>query len=138
MYRFSVKAIVLGMLAMFALDLLSGVVSFMVFGGDALQPGATQEQIQAVAESARQNNGYLLSTLVLGTLTTILGGYITARLAQQLPLFNAGALGVVALGTLFVLGSPGETPWWLDLFGAVSTIPAAIFGGVLGRRARHG
>lgn len=138
MHRFSIKAIALGVLAMFTLDLLTGVVSFMVFSGDALLPGASPEQVRALAESVRQNDAYLLSTLVLGTLTTVLGGFIAARVAARLPLFNAAAVGVLALCLQFVLSAPGETPWWLDAAGALSTIPAAIFGGVLGRRARRG
>lgn len=134
--RFSAKAIIFGALVMVALDLLTGVVSYMVFGGDALQPGATQEEIRAVAELVQQNDGYLLSALVFGTLTTVLGGYVTARLARQLPLLNACALGVLGIGVGIVMSGPGASPVWFDAIGYFSVVPAAIAGGYLGRRAR--
>ena len=136
MNRFSVKAIVLGALAMFSLDLLTGIVSIMVFGGGGLRAGASQDEIKAVAELARQSDGYLFTTLVFGTLTTVFGGYVAARVTTQLPLLNACALGVVALGTGILLSGQNEGPMWLDIVGTISTVPAAIVGGYLGRRAR--
>lgn len=136
MKRFHVKAIVLGALVMIALDMLTGVVSYVVFGGDALQPGATQEEIRAVAELVQQSDAYLLTALIFGTLTTVLGGYVTARLARQLPLLNACALGVIGICVGLLLSGPGQSPLWFDAIGYISVIPAAIVGGVLGRRAR--
>ena len=136
MKRFSAKAIVFGALVMIALDLLTGVVSYFLFGGDALRAGATQDEIRAVAELLRQNDGYLLTALVFGTLTTVLGGYVTARLARQVPLLNACALGVLGIGIGIVMGGPGQNPLWFDAIGTLAIVPAAIAGGFLGRRAR--
>ncbi len=138
MKRFSVKAIALGALVMIALDLLTGVVSYMVFGGDALKPGATPEEIQTMAELLQQNEGYLLTALVFGIATTVLGGYVTARLARQLPLLNACALGIVGVGLGLLLSGPADSPPWFDAIGYIAIVPAAIFGGYLGRRARAG
>ena len=137
MKRFSVKAIMCGALVMVVLDLLTGVVSYMVFGGDALQPGATQDEIRAVAEQVQQNDTYLLTALLLGTLTTMLGGYVTARLARQVPLLNACAFGVVGILVGVLLSGPGDSPVWFNAIGYLSIIPAAIAGGYLGRRARQ-
>lgn len=136
MKRFHAKAIAMGALVMVALDLLTSVVSYIVFGGAALPPGATPQEIRAVAEMVQQNDAYLLCALVFGTLTTVLGGYVTARLAQQLPLLNALALGVLGICIGVLLGNPGQSPLWFDALGFLFVIPAAIFGGVLGRRAR--
>ncbi len=138
MKRLSVKAIVLGALVMIALDLLTGVVSYIVFGGDALQPGATPEDIRTVAERLQQNDGYLLTALVFGTATTVLGGYVTARMARQLPLLNACALGIVGVAIGLVLSGPGDSPLWFDAIGYLVIVPAAIVGGYLGKRARTG
>lgn len=137
MKSLSAKAIVLGALVMVALDLLTGVVSYFVFGGDTLQAGATQDEIRAVAELLQQNNGYLLTALVFGTLTTVLGGYVTARLARQVPLLNACALGALGIGIGLVMGGPGQSPLWFDALGTLAIVPAAIAGGFLGRRARN-
>ena len=91
---------------------------------------------RTVAEMVQQNDAYLLCALVFGTLTTVLGGYVTARLAQQLPLLNALALGLLGICIGVLLGNPGQSPLWFDALGFLFVIPAAIFGGVLGRRAR--
>lgn len=138
MKRFNVRAIALGALVMIALDLLTGAVSYVVFGGGDLPVGATPQEVRAVAETLQQNDGYLLTALVFGTATTVLGGYVTARMARQLPLLNALALGVLAVGIGVVLSGPGGSPLWFDALGYLIVIPAAILGGYLGRRAGSG
>ena len=135
MKTFSVKAIALGALVMIALDILTGVVSYMVFGGDTLQPGASQIEIKAMAESLQQNDGYLLTALAFGIATTVLGGFVTARLAQQLPLLNACALGVVGVVIGLVLSGPADSPLWFEVIGYIAVVPAAIYGGYLAKRA---
>ena len=119
---------------MLALDLLSGVVSFIVFSGDALKTGASQEEISAVARIIEQDNGYLLFGLLLGTLSTIFGGYVAGRRAKQLPLFNACAVGVLGLVAVVLLGGQSESPGWFNVIGFISTLPAAIMGGSLAKR----
>ena len=138
MTRFSVKAIAVGALVMIALDLLTGVVSYMVFGDDALQAGATPQDIRAMAELLQQNDAYLVTALVFGIATTVLGGYVTARLARQVPLLNACALGIVGVLLGLSLSGPADSPVWFNAIGYIAIVPAAIFGGYLGRRARVG
>ena len=135
MKTFSVKAIALGALVMIALDIFTGVVSYMVFGGDTLQPGASQIEIKAMAESLQQNDGYLLTALAFGIATTVLGGFVTARLAPHLPLLNACALGVVGVVIGLVLSGPADSPLWFEVIGYMAVVPAAIYGGYLAKRA---
>lgn len=132
---FNIKAIVIGALGMLMLDVMTGIVSFVVFSGDALPAGATQDEIRAVAEVVAQSDGYLLVGLVLGTFSTVLGGYVAARVAKNLPLLNACAVGVVGIAVGALIGGQGESPWWFDAIGYLSTVPAAIVGGFLGKRA---
>ncbi len=119
---------------MLALDLLSGVGSFIVFSGDALTTGATQEEIAVVAKILEQDSGYLLFSLLVGTLSTVLGGYIAGRRAKQLPLFNACAVGVLGLAAGVFLGGQSEGSAWFSVIGFISTLPAAIMGGSLAKR----
>jgi hypothetical protein len=133
--RFNIKAVALGTLAMLALDLLTGIVLFMLFSGDSLSAGATQDEIVAVAKVIEQDSGFLLLGLLLGTLSMVLGAYLAARLAKHLPLFNACAVGVLGIAAGFVLGGSGESPWWFNAIGYLSTIPAALVGGWLARGA---
>lgn len=135
---FNLKAIAFGTALVFALDSLTGIFLFLAFGGDQISAGATQEEIRTVADRVQQMDGYLLCSLVIGTLTTVLGGYATGRIAKQLPLLNACAVGVIGIGLGLILGSPGESPWWFNTIGYLTNVPAAIVGGYLARRKNEG
>jgi len=108
---------------------------FTVFGGDSLTSGATKEEVVAVGKIIEQNDGYLLSGLLLGTFSTVLGGYVAARVAKSLPLFNAFAVGVIGIATGVLLGGSGDSPLWFSAIGYISTIPMAIVGGLLARNS---
>lgn len=119
---------------MLALDILTGIASFTFFAADSLTSGATQDEISAVAKIIGKDSDYLLTSLLLGTFSTVLGGYIAARIAKNLPLFNAFAVGLVGIAAAILLGGQSDSPWWFSAFGYISTIPAAIVGGWLSRR----
>ena len=140
MQRFNIRAVFVGSLLMLAVDFLSSILLFSVFGGEALTAGATQDEITAVGKIIEQNDGYLLAGMLLGTFSTVLGGYIAARMAKHLPLFNAFAVGVVGIAAAVLLGGgSSERPEWFSAFGYISTIPAAIVGGWLTRlESKHG
>ena len=118
---------------MLVLDIVAGIFSFTFFAADSLTSGATQDEILAVTKVIGQNSDYLLTSLLLGTFSTVLGGYIAARIAKNLPLFNAFAVGVVGIAAAILLGGQSDSPWWFSAFGYISTIPAAIVGGWLAR-----
>ena len=132
--RFNLKAIAVATALVFVLDSLTGIFLFLAFGADQLQTGATQENIRAVAERIQGMNGYLLVSLAVGTMTTVLGGYAAGRMAKQLPLLNACAVGVIGIAIGVILGNPGEAPWWFDAIGYLTNVPAAIVGGHLARQ----
>jgi len=131
--RFNTKAIVIGSMLMFILDILTGSLLFSIFGGDSLTSGATQAEIEAVGAIIDQNDSYLLASLLLGTFSTVLGGYVAARIAKRLPLFNACAVGWFGIFLGILLGGSGDSPWWFNAIGYISTIPMAIVGGLLAR-----
>jgi len=132
--RFNIRAVLVGSLSMLALDIVTGIASFTFFAANSLTSGATQDEILAVAQVIGQNSDYLLASLLLGTFSTVIGGYIAARIAKNLPLFNAFAVGVVGIAAAILLGGQSESPWWFSAFGYISTIPVAIVGGWLARR----
>lgn len=117
MKRFNIRAVVVGSLSMLALDLLTGIASFTFFAGDALSSGANQDEISAAAKVIEQNSDYLLASLLLGTFSTVLGGYVAARLAKKLPLFNACAVGVIGMAAGVLLGGQGDSPGWFSAVG---------------------
>jgi len=70
---------------------------------------------------------------------TVLGGYITARLAPHAPLRHAVILGFVGLvpgiaGVLVNIAKPELGPLWYPVVIAVTGVPCAWLGGALHRQ----
>jgi len=73
---------------------------------------------------------------------TVLGGYITARLAPQAPVRHALILGLVGLvpgvaGVMVAIAKPELGPLWYPIALAVTGLPCAWLGGVLYRQPVH-
>ena len=132
MNRVSPKALLISLAIMLALDTLGGMILTIFFASQSLHENTTPEQTRATVEAMNQSSGFLLSALAYGTITTILGGYLAARLAKRLPYFNAGALGLASVAVGILLS--GSSPLWFDMVGFFVTLPAALFGGHLAKR----
>jgi hypothetical protein len=90
-----------------------------------------EEQVEALMHST----GFLLASLVAGTLCTVLGAYLGARRAARAHLRHGGWIAVAsaAFALLFYV-PPGEgasVPVWLDLAGWLLILPAGLAGGAL-------
>jgi hypothetical protein len=73
---------------------------------------------------------------------SILGGYITARLAPHAPLRHALILGLIGLvpgigGVMVAIAKPELGPLWYPVALAVTGLPCAWLGGVLYRQPVH-
>jgi len=73
---------------------------------------------------------------------TVLGGYITARLAPHAPVRHALILGLVGLlpgvaGVMVAITKPELGPLWYPIAIAVTGLPCAWLGGVLYRQPVH-
>ena len=132
MNRVSPKALLISLGVMLALDTLGGMILTIFFASQSIHANTTPEQTRAAVEAMNQSSGFLLSALAYGTITTILGGYLAARLAKSLPYFNAGALGLAGIAIGLILA--GSSPLWFDIVGFFVTLPAALFGGHLFKR----
>jgi hypothetical protein len=110
---------------------------FLVYASNALTPGPSQAALTEAKLSLAQDNGYLMVGLLLGTMTTVLGGYLAARIAKTLPLYNGLAVGVLGLfAGVFLGGGTEESPWWYLTVGYLSVIPAALVGAWLAQQKR--
>lgn len=125
-----IKAIVLATLAVFGIDFASSLALVAVFGEPLVN--ATDAEAEAAMRALAQNPGYLKAAIVLGTASSIVGGYLVARLASGLPYFNALAFGVLStlLGALFSI----DLPAWSRIIGLGLTIPAALLGAYISKR----
>ena len=116
MKNISIKGIFLALLAIVVLDVLAALVAIPLF---------SEESTNALY----QNNYPLLWSLVAGTLTTVLGGYIAASFGKLAPYKNSAIIALigVVLGVLLA----GEEPLWFDVIGFIIVIPAALLGGYI-------
>jgi hypothetical protein len=124
------RAILLATLAVFGIDYFSGMALVAAYGAPLTNP--SEEQLKLAAEALMRNPGYLRGALILGTASTVVGGFLVARMARSIPYFNALAYGVlgVALGFLW----SGDSPVWFRVVGIGVTVPAALLGAYFGRR----
>jgi len=127
MHSISVRAVVLASLAVFGVDIVISFILIHLFDGPTFGSGMSDEQVRAALQVLFQDARYLTSTLIFGTASTVLGGYLAARLARAVPYFNALAFGVLAL-TVSLLTS-GDVPTWFKVMGIGLTLPAALLGG---------
>jgi hypothetical protein len=128
----SIKAVVLASLAVIGIDIMSGIVLAAIFGGPALNSEMTDAQLRQAAAAMVAQPGYLTAALILGTASTVVGGYLAARLARTVPYFNALAFGV--LGVLLGVLTSSELPAWFRVIGLGLTVPAALVGAYLAKR----
>ena len=127
----SIRAVILASLAVLGVDIMSSLLLTQVFGGPGFDSGLSEEQIRAAYQVLLQDVRYLTLGLVLGTASTVLGGYLAARLAGSVPYFNALAFGV--LGLLISSIGSGDLPTWFKVVGLLLTLPAAVLGGHLAK-----
>ena len=132
MYRISFFALVLAFLAELGVDILTQAILVRVVAGDAFSSDLTEDAARQLLESITQTPAYTAMSLLLGTATTIGGGYLAARLARQYPYYHG--LGMGLLGIAFTLFLWREQPLWLGLFAILSNIPLCIWGAHLAKR----
>jgi len=127
MQNISIRAVILATLAVLGIDIVSGMVLTQMFGGPSFDPGLPREEIQRAYQVLMQDVRYLTLGLLFGTATTVLGGYLAARLARNMPYYNALAFGV--LGILISMIGAGSLPTWVKVIGLGLSLPAAVLGG---------
>jgi hypothetical protein len=135
MGNISIKGVVAGTALGMLLDLASGIVLTVVCGRGGFEPGITEADMQRSLAETSHSTPFLLGSLVLGSLSTVAAGYVSARIARRLPYWNAAAVGVAGL----VIGgflADGTLPWWFNLLGFASILPTALVGGYLAKRRR--
>ena len=123
----SIRAVILATLAVLGIDILSGMVLTQMFGGPGFDTNLSKEEIRRAYQVLMQDVRYLTFGLILGTASTVLGGYLAARLARSMPYYNALAFGV--LGMLISMIGSGDLPTWLKIVGLGLSLPAAVLGG---------
>jgi hypothetical protein len=105
--------------------------------------GLSPEQVQAaIIDAMRTDTTYFTIGMLLGSLCSILGGYISAKIAKKSELLNGGLASFLCIGSgicswAFV-NSP--YPWWYHVLAILLSGSLATLGGYfcLKRRAKFG
>lgn len=130
----SFKAVALATIATLGLDIVSGIVLIAARGGDPFFAPATDQQREMAIAVLMADPTFLVLSLVLGTLTTVIGGYLAARIARIVPYMNALAFGLlgIVIGAFMAEG----VPLWYNVLGFSAMLPAALFGGHLAKNTQ--
>jgi hypothetical protein len=125
------KAILVGIVTDIGATYLAMAILMVSLGAGTRD--LSEEDARQLIESTFQQPAYLLLSGVLGLLATALGGYVAAKVASVAPLLNAACVGLfdIILGILLI----GDAPLWFSIIALLLTLPAAIMGGMLWRRA---
>lgn len=126
MSRINAKAVALGFLLTIGLDMLLGIGLLLMHSDEVTVTGRSAEQVSQDLAAVTSSPSFLLFNIVFGSLTTMAGGFVAARLAKRYPYFNGFALGV--LGLAFGLLFWGDQPLWFNLFALATVIPTAVLG----------
>ncbi len=104
------------------------VLATMAHGGSPNQ--ITSEQIQQQFESSLI---VLIMECVVGLLSTMVGGFVSAYLAKGYEIKHSFAMGSLsfATGILIARVYPQPVPHWYNLWAGGLTIPFAILGGFI-------
>lgn len=127
MQNISIRAVVLASLAVFGIDVIWSFLLINLFGGPTFGSGMTDEQLRSALQVLFQDARYLTFALICGTASTVLGGYLAARIGRAVPYFNALAFGVLGLAVSML--TSGDLPTWFKVIGYGFTLPAALLGG---------
>jgi hypothetical protein len=137
--RIHAGAVAIGVAVAFAGAIAVGTVATMALSMRAAFSGARPDGVQSAITEGLRGDTLLKVFFTTGTLFTVIGAFVTARIARQRILLHAVLMGggCIVLGQLIELVSRAATPPWYRAAGVAATVPAAMLGGALSRAARR-
>src|SRR5271166_328448 len=97
MIKISIKGVILAIVVVFILDIITGIVMMAILGSHSVKAGMTKQQMHEAVVAVTLSTGFLLGSVIFGTLSTILGGYIAAQVAKSNYYMNAAVIGVLGI-----------------------------------------
>jgi|SRR5271157_1097391 len=131
MIKISIKGVILGIVVALILDIIAAFVMGAIVGVSLFKEGMTQQQLKEAVVAVILSTGFLLGSGIFGTLSTILGGYIAARVAKNNYYMNAAVIGVLGIVLNALTGT--DYPLWFNSSAVLLVLPAALLGGHLAR-----
>ena len=86
----------------------------------------------------RTDYTYFSIAMLLGSLCSVLGGYISAKIAKRSELLNGGLASFLCVGSGIYSWILGNSPyaWWYHVLAIVMSISLATLGGYMVKRRR--
>jgi len=117
----SIKAVFMGIVTTLTIDLMTSIVMLLLWPRDGAE-GAAADAVPVFLQPT-----HLAVALVLGTVSTAIGGAVCARQAPALPYWNTAAYGAAGVVIGMLLADPAQ-PAWFSALAWLATIPAALVG----------
>lgn len=127
----SLVAIAIAFIAELAADCLIQMFLFVLFAGDQLRTGMSEEDYQSLVQDICQTTALPYWLMAFGLATTVGGAYLAARIAKRIPYYHGLAIGIVGVLYVAIASDKFDGQTWL---GILLTIPLSLYGAHLARR----
>jgi hypothetical protein len=126
--RFRWVAVVVGAAADLGSSTLTGIILMV-----ALSIGSPYASVQEMMAHLMRDWSFLMTSLLVGSACTVLGGYVAGRLAGHSFVKHALAAGLVSLAIGVLIFPPDDGPYSgiMSLLGYGTHLPLAALGGWL-------
>lgn len=131
MYRISIIAVIAAFVAELIADQIIGFVMVIAFAQGAIEPNMSEEAVAQAVKAIGNQSSFLALSMILGTATTMGGGYLAARIAKRFPYYNGLAIGIV--GLTFQLYLWKLNPLWMNIIAVLTVLPMSIWGAHLAK-----
>ena len=131
MFRISILAVASAFACEWVVDQILGFILLIVFAQGTIEPNMTEEATEIALKAVTDKPAFLAIAMVLGTATTVGGGYLAARIARTFPYYNGLAIGLVGLA--YQLYMWRLNPLWMNVLAVLTVIPMSIWGAHLAK-----
>ena len=131
MYRISIIAVIAGFGTELIADEIIRFILVIVFAQGAIEPNMSEEAATQAIKLIAEQPAFLAAVMILGTATTVGGGYLAARIARRFPYYNGLAIGIVGLTLQLYLWN--LNPLWMNIIALLTVIPMSIWGAHLAK-----
>lgn len=133
--KLNAKAIIWGFLTDIVGTFVFGFIFSLVVISLYAANGGNIDNIDNLMKSYYVSVPLMSVSLFFGLAFTVLGGYITGRIAKGYEMLNSIAVGIIEVAFGMLLSISGSSyPLWYNVIGFVLMIPATYLGGMIAKR----
>lgn len=122
-----VKAVAVGSLIEIVGTFVAGLIVVIVYGIHLASQGMSPQEMQSRLVEFDPWSGYVLASVLLGMLVSVLAGYVCARIANTTSYRSAYIMSGISCA-LGMLSGIGSYAWWVLVILGALTVFAVLFG----------